>query len=165
MGVKIDGLDMKHVTDLQLIELAGGRLSAEERAEVDSHVTVCQRCRAELEQFERTWQQMGEWQVEADERDLAGIVEASARERAKRMPQRLIWNLGLARAAAAIVLAVIIGHGVGRMSLSSGPEGEPSQEEEAMVNEALYLEVFAELTPANLTEHLLDPQIAEGQEN
>ena len=153
---------MKHATDSQLIEFAAGLLSAAEKEEVNNHIRTCAQCRDRLERFQQTWQQMGKWEVETGSRDITDRVQAVTRERSKGTSGRTDKAnsvLVLLRAAAAIVLAFIIGHVAGRLSLSASHQELLVKTVQASVSDSLCLEIFTERTPANLAEQVCSSEI------
>lgn len=150
---------MNHLREIELIELASGRPSAEEQAAAEAHVATCPDCQERLGTARQTWQALGQWDV-APARDLAaGIFEAA--ERQASLPPIPAWRRAaspLWRAAAAIVLAAGIGHAAGRWAwphVAGSPPGV-TEADEAAAAEALSLDVIAQQSAAGLAEAVLD---------
>ena len=106
---------MKHLTETDLIRLRGGELSPDERVEADRHLADCQECTRLLADLAAAWATLGEWQVSTEGRDVGPAVFAAVDRERVAPPRRLVihpWRVG--RAAAAILLAVGLGHAAGR---------------------------------------------------
>jgi len=122
---------MKHAREIELIELTAGRLDAERKRAILSHLENCPACRTRRQDIQRTWDLLGAWQVQpAGHGDVAGLaVPPGSRE--ERPVQSIIrfLRIGTAvRVAAAVLVAVLAGYGGGRWSVrptSTGEEMEP----------------------------------------
>jgi len=104
---------MPHVRDSELIKYVAGELPQRQRARVDEHVAACTYCRDRQRQISQTWRVLGDWQVEPLESDLADAVSVAVRrerEAAARQPAGWRRASVLLRAAAAILVAVGLGH-------------------------------------------------------
>ena len=157
---------MDHLTDMDLIEWAAGRLPDGRRDEVDAHLAACAECRQRGRQFAGTWRALGGWDVGTDGRNLSARVAARARRR--NVPLRSGLLRRVAGAAAAIVLAAAMGHLAGQWRLSatapdSGTSG-PVTPDEAAVTATLHLHAFGIGSPAGLSELVLDDPPAPEQE-
>ncbi len=150
---------MGHLRNLEIIELAGGRLGAEDLLAGEAHLEACAECRSRLEAARRTWQALGEWEV-APGRGLAARVVQAAGCQAQ-LPPTAAWRRAVRpvlRAAAAILLAAGIGHAAGRWACHSGPGSAavPTGADEQAASEALSLDVLAYQSAAGLAESILD---------
>ena len=104
---------MAHVEGSELIKYVAGELPQPQRARVDEHLAACRPCRDRQRQISQTWRVLGDWQVEPLESDLADAVNVAVRrEREAGTGQPAAWRRAsvLLRAAAAILVAVGIGH-------------------------------------------------------
>jgi anti-sigma factor RsiW len=113
---------MEHAKDIELIELAGGRLDADRKEAVQAHVRACATCQAKLADVRATWEFLGAWEVPAPRcLDLGKVYAASGRAtRASQPPTvRLIDARVLLRVAASIGVAALIGYTAGRWSIVS----------------------------------------------
>lgn len=104
---------MAHVKDSELIKHVAGELPQPQRARVDEHVASCRHCRDRQRQISRTWRLLDDWRVEPLEAGLADAVSMAARrEREAGFRQPTGWRKAslVLRAAAAILVAVGLGH-------------------------------------------------------
>jgi anti-sigma factor RsiW len=113
---------MEHAKDIELIELAGGRLDADRREAVQAHVQTCAACQAKLTEVRATWELLGAWEVPApqglDLGKVHGVPVPAARP--GQMPTiRRIDARVLLRIAASIGVAALIGYTAGRWSIVS----------------------------------------------
>jgi len=116
---------MPHVTDSELIKYVAGELAQPQRARVDEHVGACRSCRDRQRQISQAWELLGDWQVKPLEADLADAVSVAVRrEREAGARQPTGWRRAsvLLRAAAAILVAVGLGHLAARWTAPS-PSG------------------------------------------
>lgn len=123
---------MEHAREIDLIELAAGRLGPERLASVQAHLEQCPLCRHEFEQVRRTWDILGAWEVRPEgQLDLAAPVLArgAAVPRIIPFPHSARFPVGL-RFAAAIVVTMLIGYMGGRLTgrqATSASAGQPPQ--------------------------------------
>jgi len=164
---------VKHAKDLELLDLLAGKLAADSRESVEAHIASCPECARRREDLRATWRLLGEWKVESPGVDLLpGIraaIEKSEEGRASTVPRRLNLRVVL-RAAAAVLIAVLVGHIAGRsVRPGSGllpgtpPPLTPEDREEALET-ALYLDVMMSASPAGLAESLLQEDGDEPEE-
>ena len=120
---------MEHARDIELIELAAGRLDAGRKEAVLGHLQQCVLCREKLEGIRGTWDVLGAWEVHAPERlgPAAPVPAFEPRREAGRRPTVRLFHLRTAlRFAAAIVVTVLLGYTSGRWSSRRGSAaGEP----------------------------------------
>ena len=154
---------MDHVTDIEIIELVAGNLPAGRQSAVERHLQVCPDCRSRRDELARTWHVLGQWRVEASGRDLRPRIERALGRRAAGVPAKTWGSRVLAglRAAAAVLLAVGIGHLAGRWTRPSGSgpgeAGPPAvaRVTESAVAESLHFGVIQQVSPAGLAESVL----------
>ena len=153
---------MTDFTDIQLIEHIAGRGEDDQRRRIDHALADSPQLKARYDQLAATWALLGRDDREPEPRDLWVDIETTLND-ADRQPAVLvrIGGRGRLRAAAALLLAVGIGHLAGRYSLPDQPLPTITitvAEAEADVQAELELDA---LTPDTLfsfaTDNLLDP--------
>ncbi len=147
---------MKHVSKPDLIRLASGELDGDERSEAVTHLANCKACRAPFEELSAEGSLLDEWTVEVGSRDVWSAIEQRLDQpgtivRTSRSPRML----NASRIAAAILLAIGIGHTAGRLTWTANvaepvrlATAEPASGERAAEELGLY--VFDSPTPAGL---------------
>ena len=101
---------MTHPEDL-LTGYVDGTLSEQERAAVAAHLGTCDRCREDVELATRAVSALSALQEEPVPFGVTGPVLAEARRAAESRPPfwaRMQWAVGLAAAAALVLVAVIL---------------------------------------------------------
>ena len=149
---------MEHPDDIELIELAGGRLAPERRGAVEAHVAVCAACRERLEAGGEVWQALGAWEVTPPACELAAAVQAAARRGAReRAPgsQRRRRLVAALRIAAAVALGAGAGHLAARAVRARAGREAAVEAREAVVAEALRLTVLEQAAPAGVADAVL----------
>lgn len=115
---------MDHIEEIELIELAAGRVDAQRREDVRGHVRQCRQCRERLDALRRTWEILGAWEVRPAEH-LASIEVPFASGTEKRDLDRSVIRLGNAgialRFAATVAITAMAGYVGGRWSLRQIP--------------------------------------------
>jgi anti-sigma factor RsiW len=115
---------MKHINDIELMEYVAGKLTASRDGEVREHIAACKDCSERRREAAKTWNALGQWNVETAEHDMAERITALAREAGQGQQQRVIArNLqigflpAVVRVAASIIIAVGVGHQLGKYSV------------------------------------------------
>lgn len=122
---------MEHVREIDLIELAAGRLDPGRAEAVREHLSSCPACRQRFDAIQGTWTSLGAWEVSIDQAvpDDQGISNArDERSTGSRRPIRFPGSDPLLRVAAAVAVTVLIGYVSGRWSVappSTVQQGEP----------------------------------------
>ncbi len=115
---------MEHAREIDLIELAAGRLNTEQEKIVLAHVDDCPACRTKLQDIQRTWNLLGAWQVQPTMQvDVAGLA-APLKAKNSRSIMSIIRFPGVGvvvRVAAAILFAALVGYEGGRRSIGPAP--------------------------------------------
>jgi hypothetical protein len=128
---------MIHPTDRQLIEHVTRRLDAGEAQEVMLHLTACAACRLRAEQCAALYPVLGSWETPAGRRDFAqsilAVVEKEQRDRR--------WKWEYARVAAAVVVAIGLGHWTARTLRT--PASEPAPPDAAAAAQTVGLDALA----------------------
>lgn len=148
---------MEHITDIQMTALLGGHVEPKLRQQAEQHLAACEACRSRYEQFAETWDAMGQWQPTCPEVDLRQRVLARARRNAAGgiFAMRPRWVSVALKSAAAIVIAVGVGHLAGRWSRAAASPSPSIGELQQRTASSLYLDTFESGTPGGLSELVL----------
>jgi len=124
---------MEHPREIELIELAAGRVDAQREEAIRGHIRQCPQCREKFEGLRQTWDILGAWEVRPPEQlASAEVLLASEPEKdpLRGSVVRLFDVRVALRIAAALVLTTVVGYTSGRWSVRGGPAGsrmEPPQ--------------------------------------
>jgi predicted anti-sigma-YlaC factor YlaD len=133
---------MSHPSERQLVDHARQRLFAEEARQVAAHLLTCAPCQERADQLADLWRILGSSDPSAPARDFTADILARLPQDT---PQRRRWEY--ARIAAAIVLAVGLGHIAARTLRTPAPPPPPDA---AAVAETLGLEALADAPDLDL---------------
>jgi len=111
---------MKHISDMQILDLLGGHVQADEQKRLLAHIAQCADCQQHWNELRQTWDELGEWEIDASRLDLLSNLTSSIHHRSQRL--NFLSLTGLTRIAASILLAAVIGHAVGRFSTHKSKE-------------------------------------------
>jgi anti-sigma factor RsiW len=143
---------MKHVNDIELIEYVAGNLAESRDGEVREHLAACEECSERRREAANTWDALGQWNVDTTEHDVAGRITALAEktDRNQRQHKKLhVLRLGflpvILRVAASIIIAIGVGHKLGKYSVTGGMETATTSENRPEYLAALGLEWSSEL--------------------
>ena len=110
---------MEHIRDIEILEQISGKLDAQRNHLVKEHISGCSECGCKYEEMLRTWDVLGEWEIESAGVDIAGAIVSRAEELNKSPNYKLRSVLSdkrllsiVFRVAASIIIAV----GIGAMS-------------------------------------------------
>ena len=143
---------MKHVNDIELIEYVAGKLTASRNEEVREHMAACKECSDRWREAVEVWNALGQWSVDTADHDVTQRITALA-EKAERgqkqqktaRDQQIGFLQVVARVAASIIIAVGVGHKLGKYSFTGDtPKAAVSQKRPAYLA-ALSLEWSSEL--------------------
>lgn len=151
---------MKHLRDIQLIELASHRTP--DMAGARRHLETCADCRRRYEQFRDTHQALGLWEVGAAASDLWPAIERRV-GRPRPGALRAAWASAqpLLRVAAALLLGIGLGYGTAR---AWKPERTPVVDRSEDVDQTLGLHALARASPVELVRtvaELTQPDVTE----
>lgn len=113
---------MKHINQIIFLEYLAGSLKASEKERLQKHLAQCRTCSERLRDFEKTWDKLGQWNIDTTEHDMSGkiiaLVEKSNINRidSESIRKPKFWSEAL-RVAASIIIAVGIGHQIGKYSV------------------------------------------------
>ncbi|MBN2136882.1 MAG: zf-HC2 domain-containing protein [Sedimentisphaerales bacterium] len=143
---------MGHISEIELIEYVAGRLDASRREEVRAHIEGCEECLGRRREIAETWDALGQWDVDTAGRDVAVRTVTLAEQGDGNSGQaRLarILRAGLVprvlRVAASIIIAVGVGHKLGRYSAAGSTEGGAALTSRPQYLSALGLDWSSEL--------------------
>jgi anti-sigma factor RsiW len=111
---------MEHVREIELVELAAGRVHAQREAAIFDHIRRCPQCREKLDGLRKTWDALGAWEVRPPERLATAQVPAVPEPEKGDLTRPVIrfFGVGMAlRFAAAIVITAMAGYAGGRWSV------------------------------------------------
>ena len=110
---------MRHVSPEDLVRLVSGQLPDAERLEAETHLRGCEGCRRSRDNIAAVHALLGEWKVDAQARDLWPAVERGLDAGGPAiLHPRWAPASRLLRIAAAVVIAVGLGHAIGRLTSS-----------------------------------------------
>jgi len=143
---------MKHVNDIELIEYMAGNLTESRDGEVREHLAACEECSERWREAANMWDALGQWSVDTADHDVAGRITALAEKtnRDQRQRKKLqVLQLGflpvVLRVAASIIIAVGVGHRLGKYSVTGKMEPAAVSKNRPEYLAALGLEWSSEL--------------------
>ncbi len=143
---------MKHINDIELIEYIAGNLAESRSGEVREHLAACEECSERWREAANTWDALGQWSVDTAGHDIAGRITALAEktDRDHRQHKKLhVLRLGFIpvflRVAASIIIAVGVGHRLGKYSVTGKMEPAAVSKNRPEYLAALGLEWSSEL--------------------
>lgn len=126
---------MRHMRDIELIELAGGQIAPDEM--MRSHLAACAECRRRYEAMRQVHTALGAISTDGADVDLWPAVANRLDERAPiRLPGAQATALRLLRVAATVLIGAGLGHGAGRLWL---PTNAPPTPTDAQLDSVLAL--------------------------
>jgi len=143
---------MKHVNDIELIEYAAGNLTESRNGDVREHLAACEECSKRWREAANMWDALGQWSVDTADHDVAdritALVEKTDRDQKQHKKLRVL-RLGflpvVLRAAASIIIAVGVGHRLGKYSVTGKMEPAAVSKDRPEYLAALGLEWSSEL--------------------
>jgi len=120
---------MKHVDDMELMEYIAGNLAATRYGEVKEHVAMCEECSQRRREAAEMWKALGQWDVDTTDHDVAARITVLAenaggkpRRSEKTHVLRLRFLPVVLRVAASVIIAVGVGHRLGKYSVTGKME-------------------------------------------
>ncbi len=147
---------MEHVNDIELIELAAGRLDSTRCAAVQEHLAACRECRARSEEIAAAWRALAAWEAPSARGGFAADVMDAARRDRARAPRilGLRWR-AVRRLAASVLAAALAGYAAGRWLRPPARPQHAAAEEQQLIEE-LRLYVLNNVSPTGIAGALLD---------
>ncbi len=115
---------MKHVDDIELMEYIAGNLAASRDGEVREHLAACEECSARRREAIQMWKALGQWDVDTTDHDVAGRITVLAENAGREQRQgekthvlRVGFLPVVLRVAASVIIAVGVGHRLGKYSV------------------------------------------------
>ena len=113
---------MKHVGDLKLVEFISGKLQADKKGMVSSHLKLCPDCAQKAEELKKTWDILGQWDIEVEDYKVDYKIHEKIEDEKIRMSSpfkifRINTSL-LLRTAASILIAAMFGYAAARFSIN-----------------------------------------------
>ena len=143
---------MKHVNDIEMIEYVAGKLTASRNEEVREHMAACEECSERWRKAVEVWNALGQWSVDTADHDVAGRITAIAEEEERSRKQyrkardlRIGFLPAVVRVAASIIIAVGVGHKLGKYSVTGSTPKTAASENRPEYLAALGLEWSSEL--------------------
>jgi len=143
---------MKHVNDIELIEYVAGKLTASRNEEVREHMAACKECSDRWREAVEVWKTLGQWSVDTAEHDVTQRITAKAEEEERSRKQhknarelQIGFLPAVVRVAASIIIAVGVGHKLGKYSVTGSTPKTAASENRPEYLAALSLEWSSEL--------------------
>jgi anti-sigma factor RsiW len=143
---------MKHVNDIELIEYVAGKLTASRNEEVREHMAACKDCSDRWRKAVEVWNTLGQWSVDTTGHDVADGITAIAEEEERGRKQyrkardiQIGFLPAVLRVAASIIIAVGVGHKLGKYSVTGSTQKIAASENRPEYLAALSLEWSSEL--------------------
>ena len=143
---------MKHVNDIEMIEYVAGKLTASRNEEVREHMAACEECSDRWRKAVEVWNALGKWSVDTAEHDVTERITAIAEEEERGRKQhknarelQIGFLPTMVRVAASIIIAVGVGHKLGKYSVTGSTPKTAASENRPEYLAALGLEWSSEL--------------------
>ena len=143
---------MKHVNDIEIIEYLAGNLAESRSGEVREHLAACEECSERWREAAEMWNTLGQWNVDTTGHDVAGrittLAENAGREQRQSEKTHVLRSGFLPvvlRVAASIIIAVGVGHRLGKYSVTGKMEPAAASKDRPEYLTALGLEWSSEL--------------------
>lgn len=143
---------MKHVNEIELMEYVAGNLTESRDGEIKAHLAECEECSARQREAAETWNALGQWNVDTAGHDVAAGITAladSAERQRRQSEKNRILRPGflpvVLRVAASIIIAVGVGHKLGKYSVTGKMETASVSQNRPEYLAALGLEWSSEL--------------------
>jgi len=116
------------------------------------HIAACEECSVRWQKALEVWNMLGQWSVDTADHDVAGRIIALAEEaeRKQRQSEKAhVLRVGLLpvvlRVAASIIIAIGVGHKLGRYSVMGNVQRDPASQSRPEYLAALSLEWSSEM--------------------
>jgi len=143
---------MKHINEIELREYVAGKLNALGNEKVREHLEACKECSVRWRKAVELWNTLGQWSVDTAGHDVAGRITALANQAERKQEQsekthilRIGFLPAVIRIAASIIIALGVGHKLGRYSVTGNAPKDPASQNSPEYLAALSLEWSSEL--------------------
>lgn len=143
---------MEHINEIELIEYVSGKLNALGTEKVREHLEACKECSVRWRKTVEVWDTLGQWSIDTADHDLVGRITALADQAERKQQQtekthvlRTGFLPAVLRIAASIIIAVGVGHKLGRYSVTGNTPADPASQNSPEYLSALSLEWSSEL--------------------
>lgn len=116
---------MKHIDDMKLIKFVAGDLNAADSKAATDHFAECEQCADRKIELIKTWNDLGEWDIEYDKNVNLNNISLKVITAARKIRRvggtyyfRTILLPATLRYAASILIAIGVGALLGRQSVS-----------------------------------------------
>ncbi len=120
---------MKHVDEIVLMEYIAGNLTASRDGEVKEHLAMCEECSERRREAAEMWKALGQWDVDTTDHDVVGRITVLAENAGREQRQsekthilRVRFLPVVLRVAASVIIAVGVGHRLGKYSVTGKME-------------------------------------------
>ena len=148
---------MEHITDITMIELLGGYVDDPKKQSTLQHISQCDNCQKRWNEFEQTWNNLSELDVDTSDKNLFPKIADNIRS--KRRHVLMLPIRTFMRVAASILLAIILGHILGRASTQ-----RTNEDWTLAIARANYLDVLASGSSTGWGEPVLPSNSSESEQ-
>ena len=148
---------MEHITDITMIELLGGYVDDPKKQSTLQHISQCDNCQKRWNEFEQTWNNLSELDVDTSDKNLFPKIADNIRS--KRRHVLMLPIRTFMRVAASILLAIILGHILGRASTQ-----KTNEDWTLAIARANYLDVLASGSSTGWGEPVLPSNSSESEQ-
>ena len=148
---------MEHITDITMIELLGGYVDDPKKQSTLQHISQCDNCQKRWNEFEQTWNNLSELDVDTSDKNLFPKIADNIRS--KRRHVLMLPIRTFMRVAASILLAIILGHILGRASTQ-----KTNEDWTLAIARANYLDVLASSSSTGWGEPVLPSNSSESEQ-
>ena len=134
------------------MEYVAGNLTESRNGEIRAHLATCEECSERQREAAETWNALGQWNVDTTEHDVAAritaVADSAEREQRQGEKTRLLrpgFLPVVLRVAASIIIAVSVGHRLGKYSVTGKMETAAVSQNRPEYLAALGLEWSSEL--------------------
>ncbi len=142
---------MDHINDSQMLDMLTGHIAPDQQKDMHEHMDACASCRARWQDYQGTWEDLGQWDLQVPSTDLTESIMA-------RIPPfsavRLFQPRSLLRIAASVLIGLLVGHMAARTPLG----GHPSEQE---MTQATFLDTLTLDSSTGLGDPLLQDVTAD----